>query len=318
MHKRKLGRSGLWVSEIAFGGVEIGVPYGIGVTSAADMPTEAESIELVQCAIDNGINFFDTARQYGRSEEIIGKAVRQQREKVILCTKSAHLAGENGRLPGNAEVKQLIMTSLEASLHALQTDTIDLFMLHDADPKVFMHAGITDVFQECKEKGLIRSCGVSTYQVSETQSAIEHGSWDVIQLPFNLMDQRHGALLDTAEKAGVGIVVRSVLLKGVLSDRGQNLHPSLRDIQIHRERYLELLDEKTPTLSMLATRFALAFPQVAAVLVGIDRLAYLQQALAAATGSALANEKVKKAQSLAFPNPEFIDLPHWARMGWLT
>ena len=65
MNKRPLGKTGIAVSEVAFGGVEIGMPYGIGVETAADMPTEREAIQLLHAALDAGINFFDTARQYG-------------------------------------------------------------------------------------------------------------------------------------------------------------------------------------------------------------------------------------------------------------
>ena len=90
MIKRTLGNTGIHVSEIAFGGVEIGVPYGIGVKSAADMLSVKEAINLLHTAIDSGINFFDTARMYGTSENIMGNAFKSRRSEVVIATKCRH------------------------------------------------------------------------------------------------------------------------------------------------------------------------------------------------------------------------------------
>jgi len=78
MNKRLLGQTGIQVSEIAFGGVEIGLPYGIGIKSKADMPSREESVRLLHTAVDSGINFFDTARMYGLSESIMGNAFKDR------------------------------------------------------------------------------------------------------------------------------------------------------------------------------------------------------------------------------------------------
>jgi aryl-alcohol dehydrogenase-like predicted oxidoreductase len=78
MNKRLLGQPGMQVSELAFGGVEIGLPYGIGIKSTADMPAREESGRLLHTAVDSGINFFDTARMYGLSESIMGNAFQDR------------------------------------------------------------------------------------------------------------------------------------------------------------------------------------------------------------------------------------------------
>lgn len=86
MNKRLLGQTGIKVSEIAFGGVEIGIPYGIGVSIKTDMISESEAICLLHEAIDSGINIFDTARMYGASESIMGRAFKGRRDQVVICT----------------------------------------------------------------------------------------------------------------------------------------------------------------------------------------------------------------------------------------
>jgi aryl-alcohol dehydrogenase-like predicted oxidoreductase len=317
MNTRILGRTGISVSEISFGGVEIGLPYGIGIKTPADMPTEGEAINLLHTALDRGINYFDTARLYGRSEEIIGQAFHGKRSQVVICSKCSHLPKINAELPDSITLKNFINQSFQASLQALRTDYIDVYLLHNTALADLHHPAIPEAFSALKENGSVRAIGVSTYSLAETQLAIEQDVWDVIQLSFNLMDQRQLALFEPAQAAGVGLMVRSVLLKGILSDRGRNLHPALKIVADHRNRYQELLNENSPTISMLATQFALSFSEVSTVLVGIDRLEYLEQAVATANGRYLDAASLARAKALAFPDPEFLNLPQWDREGKL-
>lgn len=317
MIKRTLGDTGIYVSEIAFGGVEIGVPYGIGVKSAADMLSEKEAINLLHAAIDSGINFFDTARMYGTSENIMGNAFKSRRSEVVIATKCRHLKQADGKLPENSKLKELIEKSLEESLEALQTDYVDVFMLHQADLEILNNEEIASSFQKLKNEGKFRATGVSTYTTEETEKAIDLGVWDLIQLPFNLMDQRQGDLFAKAKEKGVGIVIRSVLLKGLLSDRGENLHPALKEVEEHIKCYHELLEGVSYNLATLATKFALSFPEVSSILVGIDKLEYLYKSLEAADDNYLDTTKLKRARELAYPDPAFLNLPYWDKMNWL-
>lgn len=180
MKKRTLGRTSIQVSEVAFGGVEIGLPYGIGIKSAADMLTENEAIKLLHTAFDSGINFFDTARLYGDSEYIMGKAFNDRRESVILSTKCRHFRDKHGKLVSDHELKKFIEDSLTESLHALQTDHVDIFMLHQADLEILENQTITEVFADVKKKGMTRAIGASTYHGPETGKVIASGIWDEI------------------------------------------------------------------------------------------------------------------------------------------
>lgn len=318
MKQRILGKSGISVSEISFGGVEIGLPYGIGVNSEADMLSDEQSIKLLHTALEQGINFFDTARQYGRSEEIIGNAFKKKRESVVICSKCRHLPKIDGQLPPSDVLERYIENSFHVSLRTLKTRYIDLFMLHSAELPNLKNSTVQETFVNLKRRGRVRAIGVSTYSVEETEYAIEQGIWDVIQVSCNLMDQRQVALFEKAAAAGIGLMVRSVLLKGILSDRGRNLHPALQRVSDQRDQYQELLTPTIPTLSKLATKFALSFSEVASVLVGIDRMEYLEQAVDTADGNYLDADALARAKELAFPEPGFLDLPKWDREGWLS
>lgn len=316
MHKRSLGKTGLSVSEIAFGGVEIGMPYGIGVKDHSDMLSHAEAVKLLHAALDGGINFFDTARLYGESETIMGKAFCDRRDKVVIATKCKHFRNADGQLPPYETLQHIITTSLQESLAALQTDYVDVFMLHQADTAILNNKDVRRVFAELKQAGLLRAMGASTYSVEETTLAIETG-WEVIQLPFNLMDQRQQQAFALAAAKGVGLVVRSVLLKGLLSSRGKGLHPALKNVEEHVSKYKVLIDEPAQDLPTVATKFALSFREVSSVLVGIDRMEYLHKSLQCADGVYFDEAKLEQAQSLSYPDPAFLDLPKWDRMGWL-
>lgn len=317
MQKRNLGNTGIRVSEIAFGGVEIGMPYGIGVNGVEDMLTEKEAVDLLHAAIDKGFNFFDTARMYGVSEERMGKAFRNCRSRVIIASKCCHFRSADGTLPPDAMIKEMIRSSVRESLKALQTDYIDLYMLHQADMEILDRVVIADEMLKLKETGVVGAIGVSTYKVEETKKAIMSDVWNVVQLPFNLLDQRQQLLFDTAAAWGVGIVVRSVLMKGLLSNRGTGLHEKLAPVEKHIQQYQSLLNTRIKTLPELAVKFALSFPQVSSVLIGMDKPDYLEQSLAAANGQYLSVEQLSKARSLAYPDPAFLDLPYWDKMGWL-
>lgn len=317
MQRRFLGNTGIAVSEIAFGGVEIGLPYGIGVKWEEDMLPEKDAVQLLLTALDSGLNFFDTARMYGVSENIMGKAFTGRRDEIVLCTKCRHFRDGEGNLPDDGALRKIIRQSLEESLRALQTDHIDLYMLHQGDMEILDRDVIAEEMQKLKAEGLVRSIGVSVYSAGESKKAIASDAWNVVQLPFNLMDQRQQSLFGLAEEKGVGIVVRSVLLKGLLSNRGTGLHPMLAQVEKHIQQYKDLLNGNITDLPELAVKFALSFPQVSSVLVGMDKLDYLKQSLAAADGRYLKNDQLAAAQSLAYPDPAFLNLPYWDKMGWL-
>ncbi|MDF9798950.1 aryl-alcohol dehydrogenase-like predicted oxidoreductase [Catalinimonas alkaloidigena] len=317
MRKRRLGSTELEVSEVAFGGVEIGIPYGIGIASESDMITEKEAIHLLHTALDEGINFFDTARLYGKSENIMGKAFLDRRNQAVIASKCVYIKDEKGNIPDYPQLKKLIESSLDASLKALQTDYIDIYMLHQADEEIITHEGVCSIFEDLVQSGKIRAKGASVYSSEQTQTAIATGHWDMIQLPFNLMDQRQADTFSAAKEAGVGIVVRSVLFKGILSERSKNLHPALKKVEAHIKNYQSFVDDTFPDLPTLASKFALSFEEVSSILVGIDRMEYLRKSLEAADGKYMDESTLLRARAAQYPDPEFLDLPAWDRSGWL-
>jgi len=305
------------VSEIAFGGVEIGVPYGIGVKSEADMLAEQDAVCLLNKAIDAGINFFDTARLYGESERIMGQAFTDKRKLVVIASKCRHLRQADGHIIPGTSLERFIRDSLAESLKMLRTDYLDLYMVHYADAEILGNEAVARAFSKLKDEGLVRAIGISVYKPEETKIALDSGIWDAIQLPFNLMDQSHGQHFGQAYQMGVGIIVRSVLMRGLLTDRAERLHPALHDVAQHIADYRVLLAQKFTGLPQFATQFALSHEAVSSVLVGIDKPEYLEDAVACANAQYFDEALLKQAQAMKYPRPEALNLAEWDKNGWL-
>lgn len=312
MKKRPLGRTGLKVSEVAFGGVGIGMPY-----AGQAMPAEKDSIRLLHQALDEGINYYDTARMYGVSEEIMGKAFGGQRDQVILNTKCVHFLDGQGRIPTDLPIKQTICDSLEKSLNALRTDYIDVFMLHQSSPELLQNEEVAAVFLDLKAEGKVRSIGASTYTPEESRLCIESGIWEVIQVPFNLMDQRQKELFPLVQQHGIGLIIRSVLFRGFLTGKSLKLHPALKAVEEHLRKFGNLPLSDIPGLIALAIKFVLSYPAVTSVLVGMDQKDHLTQALEVVDGQYFGPEFLSQLEEMAYPEPEFLNFSQWVKNGWL-
>ena len=316
MRQCPLGRTGILVSEVSFGCVELGIPYGIGVKHASDMLPEAEAVRLLQTALDEGINFFDTAPAYGTSEALLGQAFADRRDRAMICTKAPHQAADTALLARPDELRRVLEEALFASLRQLRTDYVDVYMLHRATDEALRSPALIGILGEFREKGLIRAFGASTYPGGTTATALASGAWEVLQIAIHAMDRREEPYLRQAAEAGVGIVTRSVLFKGILTDRGRQLHPALAAVAAHRQRLIEALPGIIG-LATAATQYILGLPGVSSVLLGIDRFTYLEQALATVAAPTMPVATRRAWDALTYPDPDFLDLPAWDRNGWL-
>ena len=162
MEYRSLGRSGLKVSEIGLGGNTFG--------QRADEPT---SLAIINHAIDIGINYIDTADMYaqGRSEELVGKAVKNRRSRVIIATKFARAMGDSPNDQGGS--RYYIMKAVEASLRRLQTDYIDLYQMHQSDPTTPIEETLR-ALDDLIRAGKVRYIGCSNFALSFRQCGSVH------------------------------------------------------------------------------------------------------------------------------------------------
>ena len=313
MEQRILGRTGLSVSALALGTVELGMDYGIQAPGHFGRPSVDESRRLVHAALDNGVNFIDTARDYGESEAVLGRALSGRRHEVVIATK-ANPAPIEGEVPtGDALADQLLAT-LETSLRQLRTDYVDLWMMHSMTPELMaQNEALASAFDRAKSAGKIRSSGASFYGETLPLSGVESGLFDAIQVTYSVLDQRiEDQLLPAAQAHNVGVMVRSVLLKGALTDRADHLPPHLHELTARSQQFRQLVATSGTGLSaaQIAVAFGLTQPQISAVLIGVRTQKELEENLQAADAS-LSSELYEQLQSLRLDDEDLLNPGTW-------
>lgn len=283
MRTRPLGRSGLYVSEIALGTVELGMTYGIAQPGESGPPNEHEASVILNRAVDAGVTLIDTARAYGVAEEVIGRALRTRRHEIVLASKFTVVGPDRTLLAGEA-LRRHFWTSLETSLTLLQTDWLDLYQVHaGADPSILDDGEIVELLAQAQAQGKIRLRGLSVYGTELPLAGLATGGFDTLQVAYNVVDRRmETEVFPMALTQGVGIVVRSVLLKGALTDRAELLPPHLEVVKAASREFRQQTETLPghPTPVQAALRFCLAHPAVSSALIGVRHLAELEEALA--------------------------------------
>lgn len=200
MEKRRLGRTGLWVTPLSFGALPM------------QRCTMEEAGEVLIAALDAGINFIDTARAYTDSEAKIGRYISSRRSEYYLATKTM------GR------TKAAVAQDIDISLANMQTEYIDIYQLHNVKTEeewqaVMAPDGALAALKEAKAAGKIRYIGITGHNLDMLIRAVKTGEFDTVQVPFNCVEQRAMTdLFPLARSLDVGIIVMKPLGGGLLSE----------------------------------------------------------------------------------------------------
>jgi len=210
MNYRILGKTGFRVSEISLGTWQTGGKWG-----SAFSFKNAE--QIINCAIDNGINFIDTADVYsgGMSETAVGRVVRSRTERVYVATKCGRQINPH---VNEGYQPKVLKKYVEDSLKRTGLYALDLVQLHCPPTEVYYRPEIFETFDRLKEEGKILNLGVSVEKVDEALKAIEYPNVTTIQIIFNLFRQKPAELFfEEAKRRNVGIIVRVPLASGLLT-----------------------------------------------------------------------------------------------------
>ena len=178
-----LGKTGITVNKNGFGALPI------------QRVTKEAAVKLLHQAYEGGITFFDTARFYSDSEEKIGAAFHDMRDKVYIATKTA------------ATTPEAFWKDLETSLHNLQTDHIDLYQFHNPSfcPKPGDGSGVYEAMLEAKQQGKVLHIGITNHRLAVAKEAIESGLYETLQFPFcYLATEKDLEIVDACKQAGMG------------------------------------------------------------------------------------------------------------------
>ena len=168
--------------------------------------------------------------------------------------------------------------SITESLRTLQTDTIDLLYIHNATPELIQRGEIVEIMQRAQKAGYARFIGTTTYGEAAPLAVLEDGRFDCVQVAYNLLDRQfEERVLPLAKANDIGVVIRSVLLKGALTYRYTHLPDELRELRTVVDKVNSLCGAQANSLPELAYRFVLAQPAVSTALVGTGRVHELEE-----------------------------------------
>ncbi|MGH7965509.1 MAG: aldo/keto reductase [Candidatus Binatia bacterium] len=304
MKTKRMGRTGLKVSEICLGTMTFG-----------GQCDEATSFAIMDTAVEYGVDFFDAADVYpvgggrdsvGRTEEIIGRWLKGRREKIILATKCW---GAMGPQPNDRGLsRKHIFDAIEASLRRLQTDYVDLYQVHFPDSDTPLDETLR-ALDDLVRQGKVRYLGCSNFQAWQLASALwvsdKHGwtRFDCVQPRYNLLFREiENELLPLCRSHGVGVIVYNPLAGGFLTGKhkptpaatsGTRFALSGRVGAIYRQRYWqevqfaaiahlqEFFTARNKPLTQVAVAWVLAQPDVTSAIVGATSPEQLRQSLPA-------------------------------------
>ena len=286
MKNRVLGKSGLEVSEIGLGCWQLGGDFGpVGDATAHDILAAADKAD---------INFWDTADVYGGglSESRIREYVSSSGTDVIVATK----VGRDGALYPDGYTKEKVRANIEGSLQRLGSDAIDLVQLHCIPPEVLEDGAIFTWLEDFQSDGLIRHFGASVETIDEAHLAMRHQGLTSLQIIFNLFRQDAiTRLFPTAEKNGVGIIVRLPLASGILAGKmsrdttfaesdhrnynrdgkffsvGETFSGVPYELGLDLVEHLRTLLPEGMSMAQMAMRWLLDQPAVSTVITGVSR-----------------------------------------------
>lgn len=270
MRRRPFGNTDMQVSEIGLGAWQLANPdWGVS--------DKVEALRIVQAALEAGCNFFDTAPGYGggRSEELLGQGLKSMRKDVILCTKFGHTA--DGRSDWRVEA---IRPSLEASMQRLQTDHLDIVLMHNP-PREMMDGRVSahyEEFEKLKAEGLIRAYGVSLDWRADLELVLDTTKSQAAEVFFNALYQETLPAYPKAQSQGMGLIIKVPLDSGWLSGKYRANHKfdGVRDrwspeVLARRSALVEKFAALIPderSMAHAALQFVLAQPQVSTVIPG--------------------------------------------------
>lgn len=293
--KRQVGNSDLYVSEIGLGCMSLGTD-------------EQKANEIIQTALQQGINYFDTADlyDYGMNEEFVGKALKSVRSDVIIATKVGNRWNDNKDGWSWDPSKTYIKSQVKQSLQRLQTDYIDLYQLHGGTHEDHYEETI-EAFEELVQEGLIRYYGLSSIRPNVIKTYLTKANISSVMMQYSLLDRRPEEWFSLFSDKQTSIIARGPIAKGLLSARElDKASPSLKEngylhYSFHElEELLGQLKEKFTTRSLqeIALQYVLHHDEVASVIPGASRPEQIIENIQAVQAPSLSKEEWQLLRSL--------------------
>ncbi len=284
------GRTGLKVTRLGFGAMEIRGPRVWGGRPVTDQQAET----ILNAVLDAGINFIDTANDYGRSEEFIGRHLSRRRAEFFIATKCGCLVkhkDEHTDETSHIWTKENLFRGLHESLARLQTDVIDVMQLHNPSVEECEKGQLVEALQEMRQQGKVRYIGISTTR-PHLPTYLEWGVFDTFQIPYSGLQRDHEHSITDAAVAGIGTIIRGGVQRG---EPGAGLGGA-EPWKKFADAKLDELRQPGESRTAFLLRFTLAHPHIHTAIVGTLRAEHVQENVQAAQRGPLPAEVYAEAQ----------------------
>lgn len=300
MEYRILGKTGLKVTELGFGAMEIRGSRVWGGRPVTDMQAET----ILNRVLDAGINFIDTSYDYGRSEEFIGKFISKRRSEYYLATKCGCTFEDKGDHDDTPHVwtRDNLLHNIETSLRLMNTDHVDIWQLHNPSVEQVESGDLVNVMQDVQRSGKARWISISS-TLPHITKYIEWGVFATFQIPYSALERQHENVITQAARSGAGVIIRGGVARGAPEEAG--LGSKDRWATWEKAKLDELLAPGETRTGFLL-RFTLTHPGMATTIVGTLIPEHLDENLRFAAAGKLAKdvyEEARKRLSAAGENP---------------
>jgi aryl-alcohol dehydrogenase-like predicted oxidoreductase len=283
---------------LALGTVQFGVDYGISNTRGK-VPKE-EVFKILEFAYLNGVDTLDTAYNYGESEKIIGEFIKSTGHRFKLISKLPK--GKNAE-----ETRQI----LDKSLKNLNSESVYGYLFHDFN-SFKENPSLLDTILEMKERGKILKFGFSLYHPEELLYLLDNKIiFDIVQIPYNLFDQRFGEYFPRLKEAGVEIHVRSVFLQGLFFLKPEGLKDRFIEVRPQITLLNTIAKDLNLTISSLCINFVLNNKYIDKIVIGVDNLSNLKENLDSLSGLKKVAQVNRELEGLRIENEQIFLPTNW-------
>lgn len=253
------------LSNFGLGTVQFGLDYGF-----TKRKTQDEVNDILNVAVDNGINLIDTAREYGDSEEKIGIFNKEFDNDFVIATKLS-LINDLDNL-SYSFLKNHIRKSVNDSLYNLNIDNIPILQLHQVDMELYNNSDFWSCIEDIKQDKLIDNFGVSVYDTNDTQFLLDnHGDIiDYIQIPYNIFDRRFDSIFEQIKINNIDVISRSTFLKGIIPASVENVPTELNDIIPYKLKLESISADIGVNVDELATLFVYYNKNISSTIFGVN------------------------------------------------
>ncbi len=285
--------------KLILGTVQLGIPYGIN--NHTGQPNQSTANEILHSAWEAGIRLLDTAESYGNAQQVIGHYHASQSVSFDVITKL---------MPGKQPTE--VRSSLIEDIKVMNVDSLYGFMFHHLD--VFkQNVSALDDLKSMKAEGLIKRIGVSVYSNDELEYVLNFPEINLIQLPFNMLDNwyQRGESIKKAKEKGIEIHVRSVFLQGLFFMKEAEIPVKLNPLVPFLRQLGNICEEFNMTMEMAAMGYALARPEIDKVLIGVETPAQLQNNLKQITQLQISNDFMSAVEEIYVSETELLSPVNW-------